>query len=96
MVPIDHAAVIPNGLIGNVAAEIGAPLIEIERQEKGFELVQIIAVQELKRTKTGCTLRCHSKLVQKRIPLAFLLVGVEFGNARACKVQASSGRMFEL
>jgi len=60
MVPIDHAAVVPKRLIGNAAAEIGAPLIEVERQEKGFELVQIIAVQELKRTKTGCKLQASS------------------------------------
>src|SRR6267142_675803 len=64
MVPIDHAAIIPNRLIGNAAAEICAPLVEIERQEKGLELVQIIAVQELKRTNARRTLRRHSKLVQ--------------------------------
>src|SRR6266850_8436105 len=91
MVPIDHAAIIPNRLIGNAAAEICAPLVEIERQEKGLELVQIIAVQELKRTNARRTLRCHSKLVEDISHCRFSWLVVEFGNARAGKVQASSG-----
>jgi hypothetical protein len=48
-------------MVRDAAAEVGAPLIEVERQKEGLKPRQVTIAKELKGTQARSALRCQRK-----------------------------------
>ena len=75
-------------LAGDTAAEIGAPLVKVEGQEKCFEFGQITIAQNLERSRAGCA-RSHRRgeksVAIRRRDCRVVRSRGDCGNLRGCR-----------